>query len=99
MAPMPEHDGICRWCGKALRALVDGGPVNYCSAGCSSNDAPLYTADCGLCGREFKTGQRWANTCHECSEQEHRAITKAVQAVKPRSTYHFSETKRGGYRD
>lgn len=74
-APMPADPTQCRWCGNRLRALYDGGPVDYCQSGCARNDVAPFLADCTRCGQAFHAGERMASSCHRCKTTEHAVMT------------------------
>ena len=92
---MPGEPGICRWCGGALKALLEGGPVTYCERGCTTNDTAPFVGHCQECRRQFQTGKTMATLCHSCDQADAQRIT---EPASPSRTYHFSRYGRGGYR-
>lgn len=69
MAPMPEDSTVCRWCGGRLKALLPGGPADFCQQLCAPNDVAPYLGQCATCGRNFETGKHRAVECHECESK------------------------------
>ena len=88
---MPTDPWRCRWCG-GRRLDVLGTLI--CPAGCADNDKAPYLGHCRECERDFDTGLRLPDVCHECYESDMKAMGASYRTIHETRDYQRKEHER-----
>lgn len=57
----------------------------------------LHLCHCQDCSTDFRSDDRWAVLCQKCDAADAKAHERSYASIG--RTYHYSQFKRGGYRD